>query len=162
MNDFLIHAARLQDAGIVSLWISLGSNKDGTRLMHVSPAATVTHELAARFPTRTFELDGTDRVLSDLKAELAFDDDGPTAEKVQAAIAAHPLLADDLNEWFEDWQRMPRLDNEDVAQHPGDAALVERVTQRALGMMRGFELAREQQASGNASTPSKQSKEGET
>ena len=63
MSDFLIYAARLQDAGVTSLWVSLGSDKDRTRLMHVSPASGTPPELAARFPMRTFELCGTDRVL---------------------------------------------------------------------------------------------------
>lgn len=40
MSDFLIYAARLQDAGVCSLWVSLGSDKEGTRLMHVSPDRT--------------------------------------------------------------------------------------------------------------------------
>jgi len=40
MSDFLIYAARLQDAGVTTLWVSLGSNKEGTRLMHVSPDST--------------------------------------------------------------------------------------------------------------------------
>ena len=60
MSDFLIYAARLQDAGIASLWVSLGSDKTGTRLMHVSPDSTTPRELAARYPTRTFELCGLD------------------------------------------------------------------------------------------------------
>ena len=55
MSDFLVYAARLQDAGISSLWVSLGSNVDHIRLMHVSPDASVPRDLAAQYPTRTFE-----------------------------------------------------------------------------------------------------------
>jgi hypothetical protein len=61
MSHFLIYAARLQDAGICDLWVSLGSDKTRTRLMHVSPGAGTPPELAARYPTRTFELCGTER-----------------------------------------------------------------------------------------------------
>jgi hypothetical protein len=115
MSDFLIYAARLQDAGVCSLWVSLGSDKEGTRLMHVSPDSTTPPDLAARYPTRTFELCGTDRVLEELKDDMLYSEDGVTAEKVQAAIAAHPLLRDDLCEFLADWTLVQMPTDEEVA-----------------------------------------------
>lgn len=148
MSDFLIYAARLQDAGVTSLRVSLGSNKDGTRLMHVSPDSTVPRELAAKYPTRTFELCGTDRVLEKLKDDMAYSEDGPTPEKVQAAINAHPLLADDLREWFADWLLVKAPTDEELAAAEADVdeAEVERSVQRMKDMLRGLDIARRRDA----------------
>ena len=115
MSDFLIYAARLQDAGVCSLWVSLGTAKDRTRLMHVSPDSSTPPELAARFPTRTFELRGTDRVLERVKDDMLYSDDGVTPEKVRAAIAEHPLLRDDLSEFLADWTLTQMPTDEEVA-----------------------------------------------
>jgi len=115
MSDFLIYAARLQDAGVCSLWVSLGTAKDRTRLMHVSPDSSTPPELAARFPTRTFELCGTDRVLERVKDDMLYSDDGVTPEKVRAAIAEHPLLRDDLSEFLADWTLTQMPTDEEVA-----------------------------------------------
>lgn len=115
MSDFLIYAARLQDAGVCSLWVSLGTAKDRTRLMHVSPDSSTPPELAARFPTRTFELCGTDRVLERIKDDMLYSDDGVTPEKVRAAIAEHPLLRDDLSEFLADWTLTQMPTDEEVA-----------------------------------------------
>ncbi len=148
MSDFLIYAARLQDAGVCSLWVSLGSNKEGTRLMHVSPDSSTPRELAARYPTRTFELCGTDRVLEALKDDMLYSDDGPTEEKVQAAIDAHPLQADDLREWFSDWLLCPPLTDEDIEAAAGevDDSLVQRTAQSVKDMLRGLDIARRRDA----------------
>lgn len=144
MSDFLIYAARLQDAGVCSLCVSLGSNKEGTRLMHVSPDSSTPRELAARYPTRTFELCGTDRVLEALKDDMLFSDDGPTPEKVQAAIDAHPLQADDLREWFADWLLCPPLTDEDLdaAADEVESDSAKRTAQSVKDMLRGAYLAR--------------------
>lgn len=148
MSHFLIYAARLQDAGVCSLWVSLGSNKEGTRLMHVSPDASTPPELAKRFPTRTFELCGTDRVLEKLQDDMAYSDDGPTPEKVQAAIAAHPLLADDLREWFANWLLVPMPTEEEIAAAADevDDGTVQRTVERVKGIMRGLDIAKQRDA----------------
>ncbi|MBU6260609.1 MAG: hypothetical protein KGO01_19515 [Burkholderiales bacterium] len=115
MSDFLIYAARLQDAGVCSLWVSLGSDKEGTRLMHVSPDGTTPPELAARYPTRTFELCGTDRVLERVKDDMLYSAGGVTPEKTLAAIAEHPLLRDDLCAFLADWALAQMPTDEEVA-----------------------------------------------
>jgi hypothetical protein len=148
MSHFLIYAARLQDAGVCSLWVSLGSNKEGTRLMHVSPDASTPRDLAARFPTRTFELCGTDRLLEQLEDDMAYSDDGPTAEKIAAACAEHPLQADDLREWYADWLLNPPPTDEDIANAESEVSdeSVDRIVQWTKGVMRGLDIARQRDA----------------
>ena len=148
MSHFLIYAGRLQDAGVCSLWVSLGSDKDGTRLMHVSPDASTPPELAARFPTRTFELCGTDRVLEQLQDDMVYSDEGPTPEKVQAAIAANPLQADDLREWYTDWLLCPPPTDEEIAEAESEVTSesVQRSMERVKGMLRGLDIARQRDA----------------
>lgn len=148
MSDFLIYAARLQDAGVCSLWVSLGSDKEGTRLMHVSPDSTTPPELAARYPTRTFELCGTDRVLEKLKDDMLYSEDGVTAEKVQAAIDAHPLLRDDLNEWFADWLLVKTPTDEDLAgaEHLVSDEEAQRFADRLKATLKGLDIARRRDA----------------
>lgn len=148
MSDFLIYAARLQDAGITSLWVSLGSDKERTRLMHVSPDATTPPELAAKYPTRTFELCGTDRVLERIKDDMVYADDGPTAEKVAAAIEAHPLLRDDLNEWFADFLlcRMPSDEEINAEAVLLDDKTVLASAERLKAMLKGLDIARRRES----------------
>lgn len=148
MSHFLIYAARLQDAGVCSLWVSLGSDKDRTRLMHVSPDASTPPELAARFPTRTFELCGTDRVLERLQDDMAYSDDGPTAEKIAAACAAHPLQADDLRAWYADWLLSPPLTDEDLAGAEAEVSdsQVDKIVQWTKGVMKGLDISRQREA----------------
>lgn len=150
MSDFLIHAARLQDAGVCSLWVSLGSDKEGTRLMHVSPDSTTPPDLAARYPTRTFELCGTDRVLERVKDEMLYSEDGVTKEKVMAAIEAHPLLRDDLCAFLADYLLMQAApeepEAEDSAEAVVDDAMVARMGDRLKHMLRGLDIARMQDA----------------
>lgn len=148
MSHFLIYAARLQDAGICSLWVSLGCDKNGTRLMHVSPDASTPRELAAKFPTRTFELCGTDRLLEQLQDDMAYSNDGPTPEKLAAAIAAHPLAAEDLRQWYADWLLNPPPTDEEIAAASDevDDAMVQRTMERVKGVMRGLEIARTRDA----------------
>ena len=154
MSDFLIYAARLQDAGVCSLWVSLGSDKEGTRLMHVSPDSTTPPELAARYPTRTFELCGTDRVLERLKDDMLYSPDGVTPEKVQAAIAAHPLLRDDLCEFLADYTLCPPPSVEDISEGEAEATVsddqVRRMGDRLKHMLRGIDIARAQEAARTA------------
>jgi hypothetical protein len=144
MSDFLIYAARLQDAGVTSLWVSLGSDKERTRLMHVSPDATTPPELAAKFPTRTFELCGTDRVLERIKDDMLYADDGPTAEKIMAAITEHPLLRDDLNEWYADFLLCRMPGDEDIAAESValDDEVVIHSAERMKAMLQGLDIAR--------------------
>lgn len=148
MSHFLIYAARLQDAGVCSLWVSLGSDKNRTRLMHVSPDASTPPALAARFPTRTFELCGTDRVLEQLEDDMAYSDDGPTPEKLAAAIAAHPLQADDLRAWYADWLLNPPITDEEMAGAADEVsdAQVERTVRWVKGVMKGLDIARQREA----------------
>jgi hypothetical protein len=146
MSDFLIYAARLQDAGVCSLWVSLGSDKSGTRLMHVSPDSSTPPALAAKYPTRTFELCGTDRVLEKLKDDMVYSDDGPTPEKVLAAIDAHPILRDDLASWFADWLLVKIPTDEELDAVEIDEADVQRSADRIKGMLRGIDIARQRDA----------------
>lgn len=147
MNDFLIYAARLQDAGVTSLWVSLGSGKERTRLMHVSPDSTTPPELAAKYPTRTFELDGTDRLLQELKDDMVFGDGGPTPEKLEAAIKRHPRAADDLREFFAEWKPMEDGDYEPTADEMVDieASAMHHMSY-VRGLMRGLDANREKAA----------------
>lgn len=150
MSDFLIYAARLQDAGVCSLWVSLGSNKEGTRLMHVSPDSTTPPELAARYPTRTFELCGTDRVLERLKDDMLYSDDGVTPEKVMTAIEAHPLLREDLCAFLADYTLCPPPSAEDISDEEAEAMVSDdqarRLGDRLKHMMRGIDIARARSA----------------
>ncbi len=154
MSDFLIYAARLQDAGVCSLWVSLGSDKEGTRLMHVSPDSTTPRDLAARYPTRTFELCGTDRVLERLKDDMLYSDNGVTKEKVLAAIEAHPLLRDDLCAFLADYLLMQDApedpEAEEAAAAAVDDAMVNRMGDRLKHMLCGLDIARRQDASRTA------------
>lgn len=152
MSHFLIYAARLQDAGISELRVILDAARDGTRLMRVSPAITSpTHptvEMMQRYPERTFELCGTDRVLERLEDEMAYSEGGPTAEKLKAAIDAHPLLERDLVEWFADFMACKPLADEppEEGEEPElSPELVEasaRFTERMKGMLAGLDIAR--------------------
>ena len=154
MSDFLIYAARLQDAGVCSLWVSLGSDKDGTRLMHVSPDSTTPPELAARYPTRTFDLCGTDRVLERVKDDMLYSDDGVTPEKVMAAIEAHPLLRDDLCAFLADYTLCPPASIDDISEEEAEAMVgddqVRRMGDRLKHMLRGIDIARAQDAARTA------------
>lgn len=154
MSDFLIYAARLQDAGVRSLWVSLGSDKEGTRLMHVSPDSTTPPELAARYPTRTFELCGTDRVLERLKDDLLYSADGVTPEKVMAAIEAHPLLRDDLCAFLADYTLCPPPSTDDISDEEAETMVSDdqarRMGDRLKHMMRGIDIARAQDAARTA------------
>lgn len=145
MSDFLIYAARLQDAGISDLWVSLGSDKDGTRLMHVS--LNNAGEVGARFPTRTFELCGTDRVLERIKDDMLYSD-AMTPERLQAEIDAHPLQADDLRVWFADWLLSEEPTEADLteAEEGVVSASVERTMEHMKGVMRGLDIARRRDA----------------
>lgn len=150
MSDFLIYAARLQDAGVCSLWVSLGSDKEHTRLMHVSPDSTTPPELAARYPTRTFELCGTDRVLERVKDDMLYSDDGVTPEKVQAAINANPLLRDDLCEFLADYTLCPPPSVDDISDAEAEAMVsddqVRRMGDRLKNMLRGLDIAKQRDA----------------
>ena len=148
MSHFLIYAARLQDAGICDLWVSLGSDKTRTRLMHVSPGAGTPSELASRYPTRTFELCGTDRVLERLQDDMSYSDDGPTAEKVQVAIDAHPLLRDDLTVWFADHllMSMPTEAEVDAEAVNVSEADVKRTHQYIKSLMHGIDVLQARKA----------------
>lgn len=154
MSDFLIYAARLQDAGVCSLWVSLGSDKEGTRLMHVSPDSTTPPELAARYPTRTFELCGTDRVLERLKDDMLYSADGVTPEKVLAAIEAHPLLREDLCAFLADYTLCPPPSVDDISDEDAEAMVSDdqarRLGDRLRHMMRGIDIARAQNAARTA------------
>lgn len=141
MSDFLIHAARMQDAGVSELNIRLGVDKDRTRIMFVGPAGCMGPWAMDRFPLRTFDLCGTDRVLERMKDDMSYSEDGPTVEKIQAAIKAHPLLGDDLREWFSDYSKMVMPTDEEIAAEVVDEAAVGLTLQYAKGMMRGLDMA---------------------
>lgn len=150
MSDFLIYAARLQDAGVCSLWVSLGCDKEGTRLMHVSPDSTTPPDLAARYPTRTFELCGTDRVLEKLKDDMVYSEGGVTPEKVMAAIEAHPLLRDDLCEFLADYTLCQPISMDDISDAEAEEIVsdeqAKRMSDRLKHMLRGLDIARQRDA----------------
>lgn len=60
VNHLFQYLATLRKAGVHSLWVSLGADKDGQELIHVSPGPTVDPKLAAQWPTRTFDGQGVD------------------------------------------------------------------------------------------------------
>lgn len=144
-GHFIIYTNRLEKAGIYSLWVSLGSDKDRNRLMHVSPDASVPREIAAQYPTRTFLIDGTDPVLQALQDDMAYSDDGVTPEKVMAAIEAHPYLRADLNEWLADWLLLAPPSDEEIASEEVSAEDAERSMRYVKGLLRGVEIARAQE-----------------
>lgn len=142
MSDFLIYAARLQDAGVTDLCLRLGSDKDGMRTMEVTPNGMTPLALAERFPPRTFELCGTDRVLENVKDALLYAEGGPTPAKVAEAMRAHPLRAIDLAEWFADWVLLEPTPEEELEEIEIDNAAVARGAQRMKDMMRGLDIAK--------------------
>lgn len=152
MSHFMCYTHRLEKAGIFSLWISLGADKEGLRLMHVSPDASVPRELAAKYPTRTFRIDGTDTVLEGLIDDMVYSDAGATPEKVQAAIDAHPLQADDLRDWFASWLLFERAEKEEIERAPTPQeeadmdASVARTGQWIKGVLRGIDITRTREA----------------
>lgn len=145
MSHFLIHAARLQDAGVVILTVTLHVMEDGTRMMTVTPSGHYyPGETVRQFPARDFELCGTDRLLEQLEDDMAFAEGGPTPEMLAAAIERHPLAADDLREWYADWLATPRLTDEDLAAAEADVKpeQVERLTQWTKGVLKGLDIQR--------------------
>jgi hypothetical protein len=145
MSHFLIHAARLQDAGISHLLLRLEVAEDGTRLMRVVPH--MPYKIATDFPTRTFELCGTDRLLETLQDDMAYSVDGPTPEKLEAAIKAHPAAADDLRGWYADWLLSPPLTDEEIADLPEVAdSKVDSTVRWVKGVMKGLDIARQREA----------------
>jgi hypothetical protein len=152
MSDFLVYAARLQDAGVVHLSIRIWTATDRTRMMRVTPHGSYPQEVQNRWPRRDFELCGTDRVLERAKDDMSYSDDGPTPDKVQTAIAEHPLLADDLREWFADYLMMKEPTDDEIAAADGEvsAADVERTHQYVKGLMRGIDVLQARKAMRNA------------
>jgi hypothetical protein len=148
MSHFLIHAARLQDAGVEHLSVRIWTAKDRTRMMRVTPHGSYPQEVQGRWPARDFELCGTDRVLERLRDDMSYSDDGVTAEKVQAAIDSHPLLADDLREWFADSLLLEKPTDADVEAAAGevDDSSVERTMQYVKGLMRGIDVVQARKA----------------
>jgi hypothetical protein len=147
MSHFLIYAARLQDAGVSILTVTLHARKDRTRMMTVAPNGHYSPEVQRKFPARDFEMCGTDRVLEQLQDDMAYSDDGPTAEKIAAACAAHPLQADDLREWYADWLLNPPITDEEIANAPDVSdEQVERSVRWVKGVMKGLDIARQRDA----------------
>lgn len=148
MSHFLIYAARLQDAGVSILTVTLHARNDRTRMMTVAPSGRYSPEVQRKFPARDFELCGTDRVLEQLQDDMAYSDDGPTAEKIAAACAAHPLQADDLRAWYADWLLSPPLTDEDIAAAESEVSSesVDRIVQWTKGVMKGLDISRQRDA----------------
>ena len=147
MSDFLVYAARLQDAGIEHLSVRVWTAKDRMRMMRVAPHGSYPQEVQSRWLCRDFELCGTDRVLERLKDDMSYSDTGVTPEKVQAAIDAHPLLRDDLNEWLADSLVLQMPTPEEVAAEPVDEAMVTGTQQYIKGLMRGIDILQARKAS---------------
>jgi hypothetical protein len=147
MSHFLIHAARLQDAGVSILTVTLHVRKDRTRMMTVAPSGRYSPEVQRKFPARDFELFGTDRALEQLTDDMAYSDDGPTPEKLAAAIAAHPVAADDLNGWYADWLLSPPLTDEEIADLPEVTdSQVDKTVQWVKGVMKGLDISKQREA----------------
>lgn len=146
MNHFLLFAARLQDAGVTQLQVTLDTGPDRTRLMRVQPAPGSPNDACARFKVRTFDLCGTDRVLEKLTDDLAYMPGGPTPEALLAAIKAHPDLRLDLAQWFADWalarKHAPTDDDLAAADATISDADARRMGQRIVDMLRGIDIAR--------------------
>lgn len=148
MSDFLIYAARLQDAGIEHLSVRIFTGANCVRMMRVTPHGSYPHGAMSRWPARDFELCGVDRVLHRVKDDMSYSDDGVTAEKVQKAIDAHPLLADDLREWLADCllMQMPTEAEIDAEVANVSTSDVERTKQYVKGLMRGIDLLQARKA----------------
>jgi hypothetical protein len=149
MSDFLIYAARLQDAGIEHLSVRIFTAKDRTRMMRVAPHGSYPQEVHSRWLCRDFELCGTDRVLERVKDDMLYSDDGVTAEKVQAAIDAHPLLRDDLCAFLADWTLTQMPTDEEVASYELTAAEEEagnRMADKVKAWIHGIDIARSRDA----------------
>lgn len=148
MSDFLIYAARLQDAGVEHLSVRIWTDKDRTRMMRVTPHGSYPKEMQDRWPWRDFELCGTDRVLERLKDDMAYSDDGPTPEKLQAAIDANPWHAEDLREWYADWTLIKEQTEEEMAAAEAglDEAEIKRSAQRVKDILRGMNIGRNRDA----------------
>jgi hypothetical protein len=146
MNDFLIYAARLQDAGVTTLELALSFDKDRMRIMHVTPGSSVFQEISSQWPTRTFHLDGTDPLLKSLKDDMLYDNDGPTPEMIEKAVVKYPWLREDLNEWLSDYLLHPLSTNEDLEDIEVSTSDVHDMATYAKGLMRGIDITREQEA----------------
>ena len=148
MSDFLIYAARLQDAGVEHLSVRLFTAKDRTRMMMVTPHGSYPLQVQERWPARHFELCGTGRLLEQLKDDMLYSDDGVTEEKVRAAINAHPLLREDLNAWFADWLLVREPTEEDIEAVAAEIAEEDTAltVARVKGMLRGLDVARRREA----------------
>lgn len=143
MSHFIVYAAALQDAGVCSLWVSLGSDKDRTRLMHVSPDASTPRELAAQFPTRTFHLDGTDPALQAIEEDLIYGEGGVTPDRVKVAIEANPRYAAELAELALNWADAPLTEEDiEVAADEVTSETVERTQRYLKGLLRGLDIAK--------------------
>ncbi len=155
MSHFIHFAARMQDAGVCSLWVSLGSDAKGVRLMHVSPDITNPEPLRARFPTRTFHLDGTDPVLEQIEDDLSYGEGGVTPGRTAAAIKEFPQYRDDLNERLASFMLaedgMAEIMQDDAPLTPQEEAEAEatgkRMTQYVKGLIRGMDAVRARDAS---------------
>jgi hypothetical protein len=153
MSDFLIYAARLQDAGVTHLSIVLGEDSERTRTMSVAVHESYGHEARARFPMRVFELCGTDRVLERVKDDMLFSDGGVTPAKVKAAIDAHPLLRDDLCAFLADWVLVQMPTDDDVAAiefTAEDEAASKRTADKVKAWMHGMSIERRRTAARTA------------
>jgi hypothetical protein len=148
MSDFLIYAARLQDAGIEHLSVRLFTATDRTRMMMVTPHGSYPQDMQGRWPSRQFDLCGTDRLLERVKDDMSYSDDGPTAEKIQTAIDAHPLLADDLREWYADYLLMPMPTEDEIAAEEVNVseADVQRSTEWVKGLLHGIDVLQARKA----------------
>jgi predicted HD phosphohydrolase len=170
-NHFLFYVARLQDAGVASLWVSLGLDKDGTRLMHVSADMTNGEEMVRRFPTRTFQVTGKDPVLEQIEDDLVYEGDGVTEERLAAAIAANPKYRDDLTEFGERWLALGGGNDLESAEmdeqeENGDmqdlVAMADKHMQFVKGLMRGLDSNRAHEAArALPSSPSPASQNGD-
>lgn len=150
-NHFLLYCARMQDAGVASLWVSLGSG-GGYRLMHVSADMTNGEELVRRFPTRTFHLDGTDPKLEQIEEGLVYEGDGVTQERLEAAIAAHPEYTDDLRDFGASWlangggNDLEAVEMDEQEMSADLIGTAQKHMQFVKGLMRGLDANRESAA----------------
>lgn len=144
---FMTHTKRMEEAGIFAVRVTLGGvDAAGNRLMVVTPHESVRVVDAAKFPARTFCIDGTDKVLEQLIDDMVFGEGGPTPEKLQAAIDKHPLGRADLLQWYADWILDPPGDEEAGEDVQVDEATVTRTMQFVKGLMRGHAAHRKNEA----------------
>jgi hypothetical protein len=155
-NHFLYYAARLQDAGVRHLSITLDVDRKGFRVMHVVPRVGFNASTAsAVYAERSFQLTGSDPELQQIEDDLVYGEGGVTPERVAAAIRENPVYAPDLTEFAERWKAndlddaiAQEMEREPTAEELAAAEVThERLMQFVKGLQRGLDGKRGREVS---------------